>query len=126
MTKSEEDMTHIFDHTVGSHSDDRGGENDRRCDCQDAKGKGMRELYEDLGDLLKSDPTVYAIYMNSQHIGGLSDYYILLEMVKALSNRNMNIQKAYEDYRATDVRPRVLPARGSVPRPDGQLGREKV
>jgi hypothetical protein len=24
-----------FEHTVGSHSDDRGGDSDRRCDCQD-------------------------------------------------------------------------------------------
>lgn len=24
-----------FDHTVGSHSDDRGGDSDRRCTCQD-------------------------------------------------------------------------------------------
>jgi len=23
------------DHTVGSHSDDRGGDSDRRCDCED-------------------------------------------------------------------------------------------
>ena len=27
--------TPIFEHTVGSHSDDRGGDSDRRCTCQD-------------------------------------------------------------------------------------------
>jgi len=30
-----------FEHTVGSHSDDRGGESDRRCDCQDVINKSL-------------------------------------------------------------------------------------
>lgn len=32
-----------FEHTVGSHSDDRGGDSDRRCDCQDNRSKELDE-----------------------------------------------------------------------------------
>jgi hypothetical protein len=33
-----------FEHTVGSHSDDRGGDSDRRCDCQDDKPQSITKV----------------------------------------------------------------------------------
>lgn len=40
-----------FEHTVGSHSDDRGGDSDRRCTCQDIPSSN-EELKTKLADLI--------------------------------------------------------------------------
>lgn len=41
----------VFEHSVGSHSDDRGGASDRRCDCQDLPASN-EELKNRLSDII--------------------------------------------------------------------------
>lgn len=51
--KPEEANPLKFEHTVGSHSDDRGGDSDRRCDCQDkAQSSPQPVSIEDLDQIL--------------------------------------------------------------------------
>lgn len=44
-----------FEHTVGSHSDDRGGDSDLRCDCQDK----VTDPSERTPDLAQTSPPDY-------------------------------------------------------------------
>ena len=45
----------IFEHTVGSHSDDRGGDADARCSCQDTHTTHSDNLEDPMSELTIKD-----------------------------------------------------------------------
>ena len=71
-------MSYPLEHTVGSHSDDRGGESDHPCDCQTSKTQAEKTI-----DKIKDGDEIHVVKVGDGFI--ISEELMLLMKLDSTS-----------------------------------------